>query len=275
MLSWKEIVQNYIIKHSDRIKKTTRPLKDHFGVAYFTYHRIDLEGRYTVLVDRPDWAEHYVSEQFFLNDPYLRHPDVYRSGFCSIENHGSDEYKERVIKSGKEIFNLDLGVMFIEKSETGVEFFGFAGNRKDSNLEKIYANYPFLLKSYAKHFKREMGSVLKEMEGEASSLIDLKGEDFRNQEKIGPDLGWDSKCAYLKDLGLGAELEKAAGLSLQERNCMKHLREGKTAKETAFAMGISPRTVESYLENIKDKTGCWNKSELFSLAKDLELLGLF
>jgi hypothetical protein len=45
MPSWKQIVQDYIVKHSDKIKKTTRPLKDHLGVSYFTYHRIDLDGK--------------------------------------------------------------------------------------------------------------------------------------------------------------------------------------------------------------------------------------
>lgn len=57
MLGWTEIVQNYISKHSTKIKKTTEPLREHFGIGYFTYHRIDAEGKYTVLVDRPDWAE--------------------------------------------------------------------------------------------------------------------------------------------------------------------------------------------------------------------------
>src|SRR5690349_493862 len=110
MLSWKEIVENYIIKHSDKIRKITRPLRDHFHIGYFTYHRVDKEGKYTVLVDRPDWAEHYVDEKFFLADPYLRHPDEYESGFCLLGNHGSEDYKKRIFKDGKEIFNLDTGV---------------------------------------------------------------------------------------------------------------------------------------------------------------------
>ncbi len=66
MLTWQTIVQNYIVKYSSQIKKTTQPLRDHFGIDYFTYHRIDSTGKYTVLVDRPDWAEYYVSEKIFF-----------------------------------------------------------------------------------------------------------------------------------------------------------------------------------------------------------------
>jgi hypothetical protein len=104
--NWEEIVQKYIIKHSDQIRAVTRPLRDSFQIQYFTYHRIDRAGKYTVLVDRPDWVEYYVEEKFYLEDPYLRHPSLYESGFCFIENHGSKEYTQRILKDGKEIFNL-------------------------------------------------------------------------------------------------------------------------------------------------------------------------
>jgi hypothetical protein len=36
-------------------------------VSYFTYHRIYTEGKYTVLLDRPDWAEHYVSSKVLID----------------------------------------------------------------------------------------------------------------------------------------------------------------------------------------------------------------
>src|SRR5579863_6438309 len=160
MLSWQEIVQNYIIKHSNKIRKTTQPLREHFGVGYFTYHRIDNEGKYTVLVDRPDWAEHYVREQIYLKDPYLRHPSVYRSGMSLIDSHGTEEYKEVVMKAGREVLEMDLGAMLIQKGEGCVEFFGFSGNRKKSSLQSLYLNHPQLLKSFAAHFKKELGSIL-------------------------------------------------------------------------------------------------------------------
>ena len=64
-----------------------------------------------MLLDRPDWAEHYVSEQLFREDPYLRSPEVYRSGTCLVEQHGSQDYKRTIMKGGKELFDMDLGVI--------------------------------------------------------------------------------------------------------------------------------------------------------------------
>lgn len=275
MLSWEEIVQNYIVRHSDQIKKVTQPLRQRFGVGYFTYHRIENNGKYTVLVDRPDWAEHYVAEKFFLEDPHLRHPDLYRPGFCLIETAGTEEYRERILKVGKEMFNLDFGVTLIEKGPGFVEFFGFAGNKSKSSLDKVFIHHSSLLKSFASHFKKELSPVLLQMEEEASSLIDLKGKDFFSKELLHPELSPDICAAYLEDLGLKSEVAKAASLSPRERQCLKLLIDGKSSKETALLLGLSARTVESYFENIKNKLSCWTKQDLFSMAKlfkDLSLL---
>lgn len=55
-------------------------------------------------------------------------------------------------------------------------------------------------------------------------------------------------------------------LSKQESFCLFFLVRGNTAKLIAKKMNISFRTVESYLENIKIKLNCKNKSELIAKA---------
>src|SRR5579863_1830482 len=125
-MNWDSIVQDFIVKHSDRIYRTTRPLRDHLDATYFTYHRIDLEGKYTVLVDRPDWAERYVEKKFYLNDPYLRHFDRYESGICTMFTNGTEEFREQVFREGKEVLDAHDTAFLIEKRPNFVEFFGFA-----------------------------------------------------------------------------------------------------------------------------------------------------
>ena len=78
----------------------------------------------------------------------------------------------------------------------------------------------------------------------------------------------------LKGLGVEVYSQKASLLSKRERECLIFLLQGKTAKETATNLGLSPRTVESYFENIKKKLKCWSKGELFETAQILEKLEL-
>ena len=56
-------------------------------------------------------------------------------------------------------------------------------------------------------------------------------------------------------------------LTRREKECMDHLILGKTIKETAVIMNLSPRTVEFYLKNIRKRWGCHSKNELITRVK--------
>jgi DNA-binding CsgD family transcriptional regulator len=56
------------------------------------------------------------------------------------------------------------------------------------------------------------------------------------------------------------------GLSKRETECLFHLLEGKSNKQVAKLLNISVRTVEDYLNNVKNKLGCFSKEELIFKA---------
>lgn len=55
-------------------------------------------------------------------------------------------------------------------------------------------------------------------------------------------------------------------LTQRETECLCYLVRGKTAKSIAQLLKLSPRTVEYYLDNIKNKLGCRTKSQLIEWA---------
>lgn len=55
-------------------------------------------------------------------------------------------------------------------------------------------------------------------------------------------------------------------LTERECECVFLLIRGKTAKEIAAMLSLSKRTVESYIENIKNKMNCQNKAEILVKA---------
>ncbi len=52
--------------------------------------------------------------------------------------------------------------------------------------------------------------------------------------------------------------------SKRELECLEHLCRGKTYKQVGREMMISPRTVETHLEHIRNKSTCNNKSEVIT-----------
>lgn len=53
-----------------------------------------------------------------------------------------------------------------------------------------------------------------------------------------------------------------SSLSRRERQVLRYIVRGMTAKQTAIELCISPRTVESYRQNLMNKTGTSNLSQL-------------
>jgi len=97
-------------------------------------------------------------------------------------------------------------------------------------------------------------------------LLEQIGDVSIKTSQIHPD----SQKDLLISLGMGKYLEKTSLLTLRERQCLKGLLKGETAKETAKILGLSFRTVESYLENIKRKLECQGKRELLKAAQVLK-----
>ena len=63
---------------------------------------------------------------------------------------------------------------------------------------------------------------------------------------------------------------KTLGLSKRESECAYYLTRGMTMKLVAKAMGLSPRTVEFYIENMKDKLRCNTKPDLIARLLDAQ-----
>ncbi len=74
-------------------------------------------------------------------------------------------------------------------------------------------------------------------------------------------------------LNLGKQLENQY-LTQREIDILKCLLQGYSAKETGLDLGISYRTVESYLNSLKLKLRCNKKSELVGFCIKLGLFRL-
>jgi DNA-binding CsgD family transcriptional regulator len=57
-------------------------------------------------------------------------------------------------------------------------------------------------------------------------------------------------------------------LTFREAQCVIHMMRGKTMKETADALSLSPRTVEYYIKKIKEKLNCRSKQDILNKILD-------
>jgi len=70
--------------------------------------------------------------------------------------------------------------------------------------------------------------------------------------------------ASLKEIK--SDISNPYSLSPKQIECLRHIVRGKTYRQTGIDMGISKRTVESYVEEIKKKMACKSKSKIINFA---------
>ncbi len=251
MTLWHDIFTKYIRKYSTLLNKVTRPLKDHLGIPFFGYHRIDHNGFYSALTNHPEWAEHYLEKKYYLNDPYLKHPNDYSSGVSFFNSHEFNK-NEKMIDSWKNKVHADQGLVLLEKNAESIEFYIFAFPQ---DISKVYLNHLNLLRTYSSYFKNQMTTLLLDQQKQKFALAFPK----KNQNSINPKIESDQKKKFLVSIGHEVEWNQASLLTQREKDCLKLLSQGHSLKRIGSILSISPRTVEHYLENLKNKIHCWNK----------------
>lgn len=106
---------------------------------------------------------------------------------------------------------------------------------------------------------------------------DVMGEVRTNSQKTGFGEYGDTFRAEIEKkqepkkrvrvlVGLGAK-HSTEYFTRREADCMVWLLRGKTIVSVAAILKISPRTVESYIKNMKEKFDCRTKFELIDLVR--------
>lgn len=260
-------------KHSDAVKKCTRPLV-HLGITCFYYVQIKNNGDYVLLTDCPHVDEYYFDQKLYVKDPYIRHPSNFQTGFFLFEENKKEEFDQSLSYLVNN-FQMTPFIGYCEKSKNGVEFYGFWGRSdRTSSFMQAHLNSTALLKSFVNYFKEGCKDILQSNSVPYLSLGDLIGNDFISGEAHKNKTDFQAIYKFLNEIGLGDEIKKINSLSSRERECVKLLLKGKSAKESATTLGLSVRTIEHYLDSVKFKFKCQYKNEIFSAAEKLNELGL-
>ncbi len=265
----REFTERYIFREHDTIRRLCRPVRDRLDVAYVTYHRITNDGHWSALVDRPDWAEQYVENAYYQIDPHLRHPDQYDPGVYLLNDVGSTDFQEMAQKESEK-FGIYKTLTLIEKSKDCVEMMGFSVAK---NRPGLLNQVPYL-KLFMNYFKQEGAELLDRVQADPVDLVELKGAAFQPAKDWQSTIVKPSLWSFLREIKWPHIDRVQTPLSKRERQCLVLLFDGFSGPQIAEKLELSHRTIEHYLENVKNKWTCESRQELISIARDLQRLGL-
>jgi DNA-binding CsgD family transcriptional regulator len=257
----------YLSRHcsyNDKINQIIRPLSAAFPFTHIWYYSITSEGHYTCIGSRQDWTEYFFYTEVYKNiSSFFRHPRYFRSS-------------NMIFKVDKEIADRDQpchinsSLVIVEKNKNGMEGFGFGSDLTNNTIDHIYLNELGLLRKFRDFFKKEAKSLILAEEANPLSLKEMIGAAVFDSAPPLPQIEDRARNQLLRYLGLQAPPR----LSPRESWCLALTLQGKSAGRIAKELEISLRTVEYYIENVKNKFGCNLKVELFERALQLKELGV-
>lgn len=181
----------------------------------------------------------------------------------------NDERYQPGVRHFREHYKVRTLVDFIDRHPGFYDMFVFCHRQENDTATNFFLNNRDSLEQFSFEFRDRISDLLKSVKNYPLMLPDhmlpnIKGLDS-NEDPYDRNLDH-----VLNNLSKGwTELSAMHSLSPREKECIKHLMLGQTAKTTAATMGLSPRTVEYYLENVKSKLGCEKKTDI------VRLLGAF
>lgn len=243
--------------HGKRINKAIQPLKE-LGITYFAMQTVTNEGYWNIISSNPAWIEYSAGNQLFHYDPSLIDPKHYDSGIFFVNSHEHDDFRNIFCKHSEGVWDIGNPLVIIERKETACEFTFIATTVNNKKMINTYLTKLKLLRQFINYFKTENASLFASANEYNLDLKQINQSYFHTDNII--DISSDSNNE--NDLNNNFSFHI---LSAREKECVTYFLQGKTAKETASALGLSYRTIEEYFTNIKKKLSCRNKRDLLKL----------
>lgn len=255
--------------HVDEVKSITEPLASCFGLDHFSHFRLTRDGKLTNLSNSPD-RTHY----FFDNDLYLHTAHLYKAPDQPVSRSllSADPKVQKGLAKVPDTLMWHEPFMLRYTDDDGtLDSFTFAASRQLFKGADIYFNNLPLLERFVRHFLESTSHIQNDLAEDSVDIFDLVQKAESSED---PTLSL-RQIEFLRRLGVDARLLAAAQkLTRRERQVLRGLAEGKTAQGIGQALHLSKRTIEYYIDILKNKLDIHRKPQLISVALLFADLGL-
>ncbi len=236
------------ISETHSIKEILSPLSKLGDIHYFHYG-----------VNYPDSSGFSLTTNLEYLETWYRHQFPH----CGFHlSNGWHLWNSTLPKQQIEIaqnLGIEHGIHFVCHQKEKTEVFGFASNADNNQIYDFYLNHLYLLKRFSQYFLEEAKELIQRAQ---TQLIIPPPEMILNDKA--PKALTASSCLdyFLKKIDYPFNL-----LSERESVCFSMLVKGFSNTEMSKKLNLSSKTVDVYINRIKQKLKCASKNEVITKAR--------
>lgn len=257
-----KILLHPTFNHAQDITDLCRPL-GRLDISYFAHVHIDNNQNFSGICNNPGFLDQYLTNGYYNADIHMAKNKKLGNYIVwdALELGGMTKKMD----SAASHFGIRHAFTIIEKNRTGDHFYHFANNSSSKEINQVYLANIDLLKMFIDYFNENISQS-----AALHSAYDLKFEiDPQSGNYITKNdlelltTAMKNRVNFIQEISANANnILQYEPLSRRELDCMKYVVNGKTAREVAAILGLSKRTVEFYISNIKSKLHVTSKSQL-------------
>lgn len=253
--------------HQSFLSSLGQPLRDHYGCDLVAYFRFYSNDNMIFLTTNDKWCDYTFKHQNWLppQDALYGLQKALENGEYYFIWPSKPDNKEAIYLAywDHSIWN---GMTIIKKYYDCLEAYCFASSAMSEEITDLYLNHHDIFERFILYFRDKTANIMESYNFNRFFLISPI-QPFINKSDCDINFHYYIHKILTKHHHLRVH-EKDIILSQQEISCLSLLSKGKSIKEIACDYNISPRTVETYLGRIINKTSYSTKSQLIALYHD-------
>jgi len=244
--------------------------------TYFNYIRRYKDGSKISLSNCSCWHKYFYENKLFENvleierQTIIEQPPIGAIKIVSWNNTpDAQEVQEQSV-----YFNIGNGISLAIVHGSYIEYCYFGTENKNIDVSNWYINNVSTLIEFIHYFKDKTANIIAEASLPKNRIDYCNNMKLLNEKK---DLFISSQHdsdhvkpkRYFVDIG-----NKEIPITAREMDCIKYIFRGYPSSQVGRLLGISERTVEKHIENVKERLGCHSKSDLIDVLLESGLNSL-
>jgi len=260
-----------------QILSTCDPLK-HLNITHFGYFKFFKNGTYLKLCNNLAWSKFYITHN--LADKTTAFAEsIIAIPFEELNTQLWPKSKGNDCLAALYEHNVWNGIDLTVKHEDFIEVYYFATERENNQIFDLYLNHIDLLMKFKIYFQEKAAHLMETQDKKSLAAQANPVSFFSEATQSIPIKANINIDAFFNETPvthyyLGGKYSHIY-LTRREAECLWYLSRGRTSKEAGRIMNLSSRTVESYITNLKVKTGTHWKNELIDIFLQSSLKNIF
>ena len=246
-------VDNPLFTLKPTMQELVSPFLQMYGLNYFQYLRCYSDGSFGLLTNDTSLTEYFHTAE---NEPVIF--SSYESTQAPLHSYWfswDEKLPGAPVQMAREKCHLYHGITWVRRAKDYYDMIAVALPQERPDPSSFYLSILGAIESFVYAFDKDHRSLITVMDKNRIAL-----------PTPNRDVNYQSMCIASGKIPVIGRYGDTY-ITTQELACVRWLLQRLTYKEIARILTISPRTVETYVNRVKERTGCISQVELQALIR--------